>query len=148
MGLALISILLITVQVFGQTTNEAVKDFAGCYRLLPISPIGHPHDFPREIQLTTKSFSGNSWYVVRNLDSVSSAHWPFSFWIPDHQRLEISWGTGFVGYDAKLNEVDGWLIGDRRLIGTVQFWSDDGEPSSPTQVEARRFDCRKLPKSR
>ena len=121
-----------------QTAYLSTFHWSGCY-VLRIPP-GKTRkqiykDLPRRFRLTLLPGDEN-YFMVQALDTKDRERWPFSSWqMQADDTVNVSWGTGFVGYEVLLTETGS------RLQGTAQYYTDDGQKYSELKLDGRRIAC-------
>lgn len=136
----LLGLLLVSGNVAAAQMGRAPQGFAGCYQLNvkglhPAKTYGDQF-LPKRFQLTTRPLKEG--FVVRNLDPSVRWDLPLAFWdVKNESRLEITWSTGFVGWEIQL--VGSYTAG---LRGTARFFTDtDLHPSRAKSVVVHAVDC-------
>jgi len=131
--------ILLCAQFTPSLDRDPVKLLAGCYelRVLPTRPpdlVKKPLLLPRKFQLAsehTKSFG----FVAKNLDPKVEWDLPISFWTAkDTDSVQISWGTGYVGYTVLLKR------SGETFRGNADYFDDTGGHDS-RDVVAKTVNC-------
>lgn len=116
-------------------------EWVGCYQM-SVAPADQALEgygkMPRHFQLVwNKAPIGRDAFELRALD-VPGRWWLSSWNLRYDRKLEIHWGTGFVGYDLTLTEAG------NILSGRAQPFSDTDPPEHMPQdfpVDVRRVAC-------
>jgi len=130
---------------------EYTSEFAGCYQLevgrwIPSTMLGHSvHGIlPARIQLdTTRGNSARDHAIFERSQLLIRPGWDgAAYWIPiSHDRVHLTWNTGFNGVGVDLrrhgNELRGKARGHTDVGGP---W-----PNPRARVRARPIDCALVP---
>ena len=137
---ALLSLILVLIcgYVARAQDSQRVQAFAGCYELrLEGARVVTSGNLPRRLQLT--DHPARKGLAVRSLDP--KVRWDLfnSFWQLKGEKAEVSWSTGYVGWDIQLSE------DDREFQGNARFWTDTDSQFVPprySRVAVHAVDCR------
>jgi hypothetical protein len=131
---ALLSLILVlTCGYVAWAQDSRVQAFAGCYELRPEGDRGN---LPRRLQLT--DHPARKGLAVRSLDPKVRWDLSNSFWQLKGEKAEVSWSTGYVGWDIQLSK------DERGFQGKARFWTDtDSQFVSPrySRVAVHAVDC-------
>jgi hypothetical protein len=132
---------------FAQSGTLSTESLAGCYRLQVLGwhVLSEANmRLPRRFILATQPYPhSGSRFVARNLDLKVQWDLPLSSWsAKDDDTLQITWSTGFVGYDVQV------IKSGSEFRGLAHYFTDTDANLSPTltpsnslSVVIRRADC-------
>ena len=130
--------LVMCGQVASTQDRKAAQAFEGCYELRvegrqPLLNYGNQF-LPKRFQLKAERVNGG--YAVKNLDSKVRWDLPLSSWrLKGEQGVEITWSTGYVGWDIQLSSFGA------EGRGTARFFTDTGSDSRPKAVVTHTVEC-------